>query len=157
VDLNKLSLGDKIVGGTGIVLFLLLLIVPWHSQTVDLGQFGGKHTYTLKATSGDGGAVGWPAILAILLLIAIVAVVLVRKLTTADLPELPIPWNQAIFYATIAVPVLLVLKLLLKNESISFWAYIDILIAIGMAYGGFLIFKESDEATATGSAPPTPI
>jgi hypothetical protein len=152
VDLNKLSLGDRIVGGTGIVLFLLLLIVPWHS--VDLGPYGGD--YTIKATSGEGEAVGWPAILALLLLIAIVAVVLVRKLTTTQLPELPIPWNQAIFYATIAVPVLLLLKLILKNEQISFWAYIDILVGIGMAYGGFLIFKEAEESTAGGSAPPTP-
>jgi hypothetical protein len=155
VDLNKLSLGDKIVAGGGTLLFLLLLIFPWHSVTIDFGEFGGEHTETIKATSGDGDAVAWPAFLAILLLIAVVAVVLIRKLTTTDLPELPIAWKQAIFYATIAIPVLLLLKLILKNDYISFWAYIDILVGIGIAYGGFLIFQEADE-TAAGSAPPTP-
>lgn len=149
MDINKLSLGDRIVAGGGILLFLLLLIAPWHS----VEQFGVE--YTAKATEGDGDAVAWPAFLVILLLIAIVAVVLVRKLTTTELPELPIPWKQAIFYASIAVPVLLLLKLLLYNDFIAFWAYIDILLGIGIAYGGFLIFQEADE-TATGSAPPTP-
>ena len=149
MDLNKLSLGDKIVAGGGTLLFLLLLIVPWH----EIDQFG--ISATAKATEGDGDAVAWPAFLAILLLIAVVAVVLIRKLTTTDLPELPIPWRQAIFYATIAVPVLLILKLLMWNEFIAFWAYLDILIGIGIAYGGFLISQEADE-TATGTAPPTP-
>ncbi len=152
MDLNKLSLGDKIVAGGGILLFLLLLIAPWHS--IDLGEFGG--TVTKKAFYGEGDAVGWPAFIAFIILIAVVAVVLIRKLAdNVNLPELPIAWNQAIFYATIAVPVLLILKLLLYNDFISFWAYIDILVGIGIAYGGFLIFQEAD-APATGSAPPTP-
>jgi hypothetical protein len=155
VDLNKLSLGDKIVAGAGIVLFLFLLILPWHSITIDFGEFGGEHTETVGALSGDGDAVAWPAFLVILLLIAVVAVVLLRKLTTTDLPELPIPWRQAIFYASIAIPVLLLLKLILKNDYIAFWAYLDILIGIGIAYGGFLISQEADEPAA-GSAPPTP-
>lgn len=156
MDLNKLSLGDKIVAGGGILLVLLLLFAPWHSVTIDFGEFGGEQTETLKAMSSRGGfGVPWPAILAFLLLIAIVAVVLIRKLTATDLPELPIPWKQAIFYATIAVPVLLVLKWLLETESIAFWAYLDILIGIGIAYGGFLIFQEADD-TAAGTAPTTP-
>jgi hypothetical protein len=152
VDINKLSLGDRIVAGGGILLLLLILFAPWHS--IDLGEFGG--TINKNAFYGEGDAVGWPALIAFILLIAVVAVVLLRKLAdNVTLPELPIPWNQAIFYATIAIPVLLVLKLLLFNDFIAFWAYIDILIGIGIAYGGFLIFQESD-APATGSAPPTP-
>jgi hypothetical protein len=156
VDLNKLSLGDKIVAGAGIVLFLFLLILPWHSVTVDFGEFGGEHTETVGALSSQGGfGVPWPAFLVILLLIALVAVVLIRKLTTTDLPELPIPWRQAIFYASIAVPVLLLLKLILETDYLAFWAYLDILIGIGIAYGGFLISQEADEPAA-GTAPPTP-
>ena len=155
MDLNKLSLGDKIVAGGGILLFLLLLIVPWHSVTIDLGEFGGEHTETIGALSGDGEAVAWPAFLVFLLLIALVAVVLIRKLTTTALPDLPIPWRQAIFYAAIAVPVLLILKLILKNDYIAFWAYVDILVGIAIAYGGFLISQEADEPAA-GTVPPQP-
>lgn len=152
MDINKLSLGDRIVAGGGILLFLLMIIFPWHS--IDLGEFGG--TFEIGTFEGDGDAVAWPAWIAVLLLIAVVAIVLVRKLTdNVALPELPIPWNQAIFYATIAIPVLLLLKLLLKNDAIAFWAYLDILVGIGIAYGGFLISKEAD-AHAPGTQPPTP-
>jgi hypothetical protein len=147
VDLNKLSLGDRIVAGLGIVEFLLLLIVPWHS--VDI--FG--ETFTIKALEGDGDAVAWPAFLALIVLIALVAVVLIRRLAPqVNLPELPVAWNQAIFYAAIAVPVLLFLKLILQTDSLSFWAYILILIGAGIAYGGFLISQESEASTA----PPAP-
>lgn len=147
MDLNKLSLGDRIVAGLGIVEFLLLLIVPWHS--VDI--FG--ETFTIKALEGDGDAVAWPAFLALIVLIALVAVVLIRKLAPqVNLPELPVAWSQAIFYAAIAVPVLLFLKLILQTDSLSFWAYILILIGAGIAYGGFLISQESEASTA----PPAP-
>lgn len=156
MDLNKLSLGDKIVAGAGILLFLLLLIVPWHSIEFDLGEFGGTQTETLGALESEGGfGAPFPAILALLLLIVLVAVVLIRKLTTTDLPELPIPWNKAIFYATIAVPVLLILKWLMETDHLAIWAYLDILIGIGIAYGGFLISQEADEPAA-GSVPPQP-
>jgi hypothetical protein len=123
--------------------------VPWHS--VDI-PFGGG-TVTIKALEGDGDAVAWPAFLAVIVLIALVAVVLIRKLAPqVNLPELPIAWSQAIFYAAIAVPVLLFLKLILQTDALSFWAYLLILIGAGIAYGGFLISKEAE----TSTAPPAP-
>lgn len=156
MDLNKLPLGSKLVAGLGILELLLLLIVPWHS--VDRGF----DTLTLGALEGDADAVAWPAFLALILIIAVVAVVLIRAFSPqTNLPELPISWNQAIFYATIAVPVLLLLKLLLFADFISFWAYILILIGAGMAYGGFLVSQEPEESAAPpypgpGAPPPPP-
>jgi hypothetical protein len=156
MDLNKLSLGAKLVAGLGILEVLLLLIVPWHSVDV----FG--ETFTVKPLEGDGDAVAWPAVLALIVLIALVAVVLIRALSPdTKLPDLPIGWNQAIFYAAIAVPVLLLLKLILQTDYISFWAYVLLLIGAGVAYGGFLISKEPEAATAGPyqggpSAPPPP-
>jgi hypothetical protein len=148
MDLKELSLGTKLVAGLGILEFLLLFIVPWHSVDV----FG--ETFTVKALEGDGDAVAWPAFLALILLIAVVAVVLIRALSPqTNLPDLPIGWNQAIFYGTIAVPVLLLLKLVAETDSLSFWAYILILIGAGIAYGGFLISQESE---TTSTAPPSP-
>lgn len=150
MDLNKLSLGDRIVAGLGILEILLLFIVPWHSIEV----FG--ETFTLSPLEGDSTAVAWPAALALIVLLALVAVIAIRKLAPqVTLPALPIPWNTAIFYAAVAVPVLLFLKLILETDSLSFWAYILIAIAIGIAYGGFLISKEAEEAVG-GTAPPTP-
>jgi hypothetical protein len=157
MDLKELSLGTKLVAGLGILEFLLLFIVPWHSVDV----FG--ETFTVKALEGDGDAVAWPAFLALILLIAVVAVVLIRALSPqTNLPDLPIGWNQAIFYAAVAIPVLLFLKLILQTDYLSFWAYILILIGVGIAYGGFLISKEPEAAGAgpyaggPGAPPPPP-
>lgn len=157
MDLNKLSLGDKLVAGLGILEFLLLLFVPWHS--VDLGF----DTVSITALEGDGDAVAWPAFLALIVLIALVAVVLIRALSpSTNLPDLPVPWNQAIFYAAVAVPVLLLLKLILQTDYLSFWAFILIAIGAGIAYGGFLISKEPESVGAgpypggTGAPPPPP-
>ena len=101
MDFSKLTLGDKILGGCGVLLVLFMLFLDWHSA------FG----FGIGPLSGDGEAVAWPAFLALLLTIALVAVVAIRRFTTTKLPDLPVPWNQAIFYASIAVPVLLLLKL----------------------------------------------
>jgi hypothetical protein len=148
VDLNKLTLGDRIVAGVGILEILLLFIVPWHSADI---PFVG--TVTLKPLEGDGDAVAWPAALALIVLLALVAIVLIRKLAEqVNLPELPVGWNQAIFYAAIAVPVLLFLKLVLQTDSLSFWAYVLIVIGAVIAYGGYLISREPE----TSTAPPTP-
>lgn len=147
MDLNKLSVGDRIVAGVGILQFLLLLFVPWHSAEV----FG--ETYSLKPLDGDGTAIAWPAALALILLVALVAVVLVRKLAPqVNLPDLPIGWGQAIFYATIAVPVLLFVKLIAETDFLTFWAYFLVLLGAALAYGGFLISQE----TETSTAPPSP-
>ncbi|HEX8804072.1 MAG TPA: hypothetical protein VF743_07755 [Acidimicrobiales bacterium] len=151
MDLNKLSLGDKIVAGLGILEFILLFIVPWHSIDV----FG--ETFTLKPLEGDYEAVAWPAALALIVLIVLVAVVLIRKLApTVNLPNLPIGWNQAIFYASIAVPALLLLKLILQTDALSFWAYVLIAIGVGIAYGGYLISREPEPAVGAGTTPPQP-
>ena len=93
VDLSKLSLSDKIIGGTGIVLLLDLLAFPWHS--IDLGPFGGSFTRTaIQSPNGIWG------VLALLLTAAVVAVLAVQAFKPeTKLPEIPVTWNQAIFYA----------------------------------------------------------
>jgi hypothetical protein len=147
VDLTKLTLGERIVAGLGIVEVLLLLFAPWHDV------FG----VSIRPLEGDGSAVAWPAFLAFLLLVVLVTVVLVRALgTNIRLPDLPVGWPQAIFWASVAVPALLALKFVLEPDYISFWAYVMIAVGIGLAYGGFLISKESDPAYGRGGMPPRP-
>jgi hypothetical protein len=137
VDLNKLTLGDKILGGAGILLILDLLLFPWHS--VDLGIV----TINRQATESPNAFWG---VLALLVTIAIVAVVIVRRLTTANLPELPIAWNLALFYAAIATLAILFIKLVSETSSLGFGAWFGLLLAAAMVYGGFVMSKETDEA-----------
>lgn len=135
MDLNKLTLGDKILGGAGILLFLDLLLFPWHS--VDLGI----QTINLQATESPNGFWG---VLALLLTIVVVAAIILRRLTSVKLPELPISWNQALFYGAIAVLVLLFIKLISETSELGFGAWLGLLLAAAMVYGGFVVSKESD-------------
>lgn len=150
MDLNKLTLGDKILGGAGILLFLDLLLFPWHS--VDLGII----TINRQATESPNGFWG---VLALLLTIAIVAAIVVRRLTTANLPDLPIGWNMALFYGAVAVAVILFIKLISETSELGFGAWLGLLLAAAMVYGGFVVSKETDTGygdTGFGTPPPPP-
>lgn len=146
MDLTKLTLGDRIVAGTGIALVIDLLFLPWHN--IDVGIISVSRT-AIQSPNGIWG------ILALLLALAMVAVVVVNRLTTTQLPDLPVPWTQAMFFAGIAVAALLVLKLLVETDFLGFGAFLGILLAAGMAYGAFLMGKESGPAEAgAGSSRP---
>jgi hypothetical protein len=151
VDLNKLTLGDKLAAGGGIAFVLFAIILDWHRVC-----FAGFCT-GLSVFSGEGEAVPVLGLLAFLLGLAVTVVVLLRKLTTVELPDLPIPWKDAIFYAAAATAGLLVLKLILQFDFIGFGAWLMIIASGVMAYGGFLIRGENEDAVAgPGAAPPQP-
>ncbi len=147
MDFDKLTLGDKIAGGCGIVLVIGLLFLPWYS--VDYG-FGGSHTG--DALSGTQQFWGY---LALLITIAVVGTIVVTKLTNAELPDLPIPIGQAVFFATIATTALLLIRLVLETDFLGWGAWINIILAGGMTYGGFLISQDTGSAS-TGESDPKP-
>jgi hypothetical protein len=85
--------------------------------------------------------------------------VLVNKLTDADLPDLPVPWSQALFGAGALSAVIVVLKLLTGYHSVdrAFGLFLATLAALAFAAGGFLKMQEGDDGSTatggTGSAP----
>jgi hypothetical protein len=149
VDLNNLTLGDKIIGGTGIVLLITLLFLPWHS--IDLGPFGGS----INRTAVQSPNSIW-GVLALLLTIVVVLAALLPKLTDVKLPDLPIPTADAILYGAIATLALLLLKLVIETESLGFGAFLAILLAGGMAYGAFQSKQDAEKAPGPDAAPPQP-
>ena len=116
MDLSKMRTPDWILGGCALVLIVDLLFFPWHKVDIDLGPFGGG---SYKRTGIQSPNAFW-GILALLLAIAILAVVIVRRLTTAKLPDLPISWTDATFYGAIATLALLVLKLIIETDALGF-------------------------------------
>lgn len=142
MDLNKLNLGDKIVAGTGIVLLISLLFFPWH----DISFFGFSETRSaIQSPNGFWG------IIALLLTIVVAGSVIASKLFDVALPDLPIPWPDAHFFGSIAVLAVLVLKLVLETEFLGWGAWLSLLLAAGMAFGGFQIKQLGASA---GSTPP---
>lgn len=156
MDFNKLSLGDRIVGAAGILLLLDLLIFPWHR--ISIGIAGFRATATRSGLESPNSFWG---ILAFLLAIVVVAVVILKRLTTVQLPEIPIAWNQGIFFGSIAVLALLLIKLLAETNYLGFGAWLGILLGAAMVYGGFLVSKQGEAGVAAagagaGDMPPPP-
>jgi hypothetical protein len=148
VDINKLTLGDKVAGICGVLLLIGLLFLPWHSW--DFGRFGGS--VTRSAIQSPGAFWGW---LAFLCVAAVIAIIIVDRTTEADLPELPIGYYQLAFFLTLAAGGLLVLKLILDTDFLGWGAWVNLLLTGGMIYGGFLIFQGGGEPEG-GSGPATP-
>lgn len=140
MDLSKLTMGEKVVLGAGVVLLIDLLFLPWHN--IDLG-FVSVSRSAIESPNAFWG------ILAMLVTLAMVVVVVVSRFTTAKLPDLPVPWPQAMFIAGIVVAALLLLKLVVETDFLGFGAWLGVLLGGAMAYGGFLMRQE-----AAGAAPP---
>lgn len=154
MDLNKLSTSDKVIAGSGIVLFIAYFL-PWFK--VDFGFGVGSAT----ASGSDVGFL-WATLPMLLGLIA-AAVVIANKLFDVKLPDLPIPWGQAFLGAGVLAAVLVILKLIIGEDPSELvnraWGlFVAAIAAIGLAVGGYLKFQEGDTTTeagggGTGTAP----
>jgi hypothetical protein len=72
-----------------------------------------------------------------------------------ELPDLPISWADALFYAPIAALVLLLIKLIAETSYLGFGSYLGILLAAGAVYGGY-VSKQAEGSSSSSSTPPTP-
>ncbi len=148
MDLNKLTTSDKIIAGSGILLFIAYFL-PWFK--VDFG-FGGS-------ASASGGDVGflWSTFPMLLGLVA-AGTVIARKLFDVKLPDLPVPWGQAYLIIGAIAAVCVVLKLIIGEDPSeiikrSYGLFIAAIAALGLAGGGFMKYQEGDDAAAPGSPP----
>lgn len=156
MDLSKLSTGDRVIVASGGVLFIAYFL-PWF--TADAG---------FVSVSASGGDVGflW-ATLPMLLGLAAAGVIIASKLFDVTLPDLPIPWGQALLGAGALAALLVVLKLLIGEDaggaealgidvSRGFGIFLAALAAIGLAAGGFLKMQETDSAAPGGDGGTSP-
>ena len=153
MDLSKLTLSDKIIAGSGILLFIAYFL-PWFKVDNGLGD----------SVSFSGGDVGflWST-LPMLIGLVLAGVVIASKMFDVKLPDLPVPWAQAFLGLGALAALLVLLKLLLGEEVFGFdldrgfGLFVAAIAAIGLAVGGFLKFQAGDDAPAasgdTGSAP----
>lgn len=143
MDLTKLTQGNRIVLGAGILLIVSLLFFPWHH--VDLGGLGALAASV--DTSIDISAVEAPnagyAVIALIVTIVMVAQIVASKLFDANLPDPPVPWPQIHMIAGIAVFVLLLVKLLAETTALGFGAYVGVLLGAGLAFGGYTMKQEA--------------
>ena len=156
MDLSKLSTGDKVIGGSGIALFLFSFL-PWFK----IEFFG-------RSVTQSGWHFFFTGIIPVLLGLVCVAWIVATKLAEVELPELPVPEGLLLLALGGAAALLVVLRLLIGGDDggtdvldRTIWLFISVLAALGLAGGAFLKFQE-DGGELPGKpgggdgAPPTP-
>lgn len=143
MDLSKLTLGEKVMAASGILL-LIFLFFPW---------------YGIKGVGGSASFNGWHyflfGVIPGLLAIAIIAVIAITKFSTTKMPDLPVPLGLALLIAAGLAAFLVLLKLLIGDSYFTvdldrkFGIFLAALAALGLVGGGFLRFKEEGGATTT--------
>jgi hypothetical protein len=150
VDLNKLNTSDKIIAGSGLVLFIAYFL-PWFK--VDFGAFGGSRNFS-------GGDVGFlwstfPMLIGLVLAGSVIA----TKMFDVKLPTLPVPLGLAYLGLGGLAALLVILKLLIGEDPTdivdrAYGLFIATLAAIGLAAGGFLKFQAGEDSAAPGGGAP---
>lgn len=111
MNLNRLSLGEKILGVSALALFLLSFVAQW----VKVEAEGGGASFTAKGNAWDGYGI----LLKLGLLLALIAAGLV--IARAANVSLEIPWSNVYRGLAIATLVLVALTLVIgPDESGSF-------------------------------------
>jgi hypothetical protein len=141
-DLSKLSTASKILLGAGI-LFLIDLFLDWQQVC-----FGG----ICAGASGMEGV----GIVNLLLVIALIA------WEVMAIMGVQIQAPRALVSAGLAGGILVftIIKILVDNEEIAIWAWIGLVLAVAIGYGGWMRWQEHQAGAGTGSSggamPPPP-
>jgi hypothetical protein len=146
-DMSKMSTAHKILLGAGI-LYIIDVLLPWQRACVEIAGLSG-----CDSASGASGI----GILNLLLAIALVAW---EGMTLANV-EVNAP--RALISAGLAGGIVLftILKILVDSESIYLFAWIGLILAIVIGYGGWMRWQEHQASgggmggsSTGGTAPP---
>jgi uncharacterized BrkB/YihY/UPF0761 family membrane protein len=152
VDLSKLTTGDKVLG-IGAIVYLISMFLTWYGVDTPFGDY-----------SDSGWSYFLGGILPLLLILAVfaVAVAIPQFAPDTKLPELPVPWSQAVLGGAAAAAVIVLLRVLI-GASISgfdldrkYGVFVAFLAAAAVAVGAFLKYQGKELGSAGGSTGTTP-
>lgn len=141
MDLNRLTLGARIVALSGLLLFIDSFI-PWFRQCVDFGSIGGG-----KICASHNGWSNALTLLATLIALAMVGLI-VAELAGVALPPLgAITWGQAQLIAGGVVLLFVLLQILIGDHKAprSIGAWLGLVISAALVYGAFLRSREAQQ------------
>ena len=160
MDLSKLSTGDKVLAGSGIVLFIASFLT-WFEY--DAG---------FATVSESGWDYFFTGVLPTLIGLALVGYVVATKLFDVQLPELPVPQPLAVLGLAALAALLILIRLLMGGDDEgtdllerSYGLFLATIAVLGLAAGAFLKFQEDGGEFPTkgggtsagpGNAPPSP-
>jgi hypothetical protein len=155
VDLTKLTMGDKVIAGSGIALFIFSFF-NWLGVEVNNGPFNASESKS-----------GWGFTLTLIaILIGIAMVVLVAlKAFGVDLPALgSVTWGLVLLVMGSVAFVFVLIKVIVGpnlgnaadipgvDKTRGIGIFLGLIATAGLAAGGYLRFKE--DKAGSGSAPP---
>jgi hypothetical protein len=144
LDLSRLPVATILLLGGG-VLYFLDLFLSWRRQCFDFGALG------VHCGTQNGVAQGVGVINLLLALSLIVTEILV--VTNRNPAAVSPAGRQREAAMAVALLVFTVIKVLVGLSHIYVWSFVGLLLAIAIAYGGWLRWRE---AQASPGPPPRP-
>lgn len=152
--INELPLGEKVIGGSGILL-LLFSFFTWFKKDYNAGVVSGTY-------NGHNGWGGFLSVIGILLAIALIVVIVLKTFTSTQLPDKlgSLSWAQVFLIAGGATFVLVALQVLIGQKVAgqtldrSIWAWLGLLAAAGVGAGSFLTFQAGQKSGGASAGPP---
>ncbi len=152
---GALSIGEKVIIIAG-ALFFIDGFLPWFDY--DIADLGGP------SRSGWSGDFSFLSIIAILAAVAMVAQIVVARFTDVQLPALPqgLTWPRVHLGLAGYVAFAVVIRLIVGESvgpldaDMAFGLWIAVVLAAALAAGGFLMFREEEQAAGPSGPPPGP-
>ena len=147
-DMSKMSTAHKILIGA-VVAYLIVLFLPWQRVCIDLGLDipGASGCASASGASGIG-------IINLLLVIGLIA------WEAMGLGGVEINAPKSLVSAGLAggIVVFTILKIIVDSEAIYFFAWIGIILAVVIGYGGWMRWQEHQAGGGGGGGgmPPPP-
>src|SRR3990172_2819541 len=147
-DMAKMGTAHKILLGAGIA-YLIVLFLPWQRLCFDLGLdvLGASGCASASGASGIG-------VINLLLVIALIA------WEAMSLAGVDINAPKSLVSAALAGGIVLftILKIIVDSEAIYLFAWVGIVLALAIGYGGWMRWQEHQAGggSAGGSVPPPP-
>ena len=141
-DISKMSMGSKILGGSG-VLLLIFSFFAWQKVCV-----ADILCVSANMWGGDGSIFGLLGGLALIALIVWEGIALAGQSLNVGQPA-----SKVGAYLGFATAALVLLKFIFSlTESPAFGAFIGLILALGVAYGAWMRFQEPVAPAGEGLA-----
>jgi hypothetical protein len=135
-DMTKLTTADRILLGAA-VLFVIASFLPWQRVCVGEGAF--RFCVSFSAWNGTAS---WAGVLAGLLAIALLLAGGLSLAGVAMPPTMPAPTVMS--WLAFGTALFAALKFLLViGEGVFFFAFIGLILAVAIAYGGWMKMQET--------------
>ena len=150
MGIGKLSPGERVIGGAGILLFVDSFL-PWFRYCLPI-----RNTAILRISRPCVNHTAWAnglSALALLIAIAMVVQIAVRHYSSARMGAPgTMTWGQVHLFAGFAVLALVILQFLAGNSPMhrGFGVFVGVVCAAGLAYGGMVRSREPEPTSGEG-------